>query len=155
MARAAVWIRRCRSPVAPCASPASPASGRPAGAGIRPFRVVFNPSPRDLGIAPRSLASAYRADVPTATVLSRSRRRPTRRGRFRVPVRAPPGVYLVLIFDGSEGGAHNSWEYLHVLDAVERAQSGVVTPRRGSLGAVATDRADTRRGGGPLELAWW
>lgn len=29
------------------------------------YRVVFNPRPRDLGIAPRYLASAYRADVPT------------------------------------------------------------------------------------------
>ncbi len=90
-------------------------AGRQAGGvGYPAYRVVFNPAPGDLGIAPPYLASAHRPDVPTTTVLSRSPRRPTRRGRFEVPGATPPGLYMVLIFDGEEGGAHNTWDYLHV-----------------------------------------
>lgn len=77
--------------------------GQTTGRGYPAYRVVFNPHPSDLGIAPRLLGSAYRADVATTTVLSRPRNRPTRRARFRVPAGTPPGVYLVLIFDGNEG----------------------------------------------------
>ena len=90
--------------------------GRQAGGvGYPAYRVVFNPAPDDLGIAPQYLASAHRPDAPTTTVLSRSPRRPTRRGRFEVPEATPPGLYMVLIFDGEEGGAHNTWDYLHVV----------------------------------------
>jgi hypothetical protein len=32
------------------------------------------------------------------------------------PRGTPPGLYMVLIFDGGEGGAHNTWDYLHVID---------------------------------------
>ena len=28
----------------------------------------------------------------------------------------PPGIYLLLVFDGSEGGAQATWDYLHVPD---------------------------------------
>jgi hypothetical protein len=79
------------------------------------------------------LASAYRADVATTTVLSRSRREPTRRGRFRVPTDTSPGVYMVLIFDGDEAGAHNTWDYLHVTDSDDKDTGAVVaeTDRRG------------------------
>lgn len=91
--------------------------GRQAGGvGYPAYRVVLNPAPADLGIAPAYLASAHRRDAPTTTVLSRSPRRPTRHGRFAVPPATPSGVFLVLIFDGGEGGAHNTWDYLHVVD---------------------------------------
>ncbi len=83
------------------------------------YRVVFNPRPADLGIAPAYLTSAYRRDAPTVIVLSRSRKDPTRRGSFRVP-KTPDGLYMVLIFDGEEGGAHNTWDYLHVVDRARR-----------------------------------
>jgi hypothetical protein len=102
--------------------------GRQAGGrGWPAYRVIFNPRRTDLGIAPSYLTSAYRADGPTRTILSRPRRRPTRKGRFRVPTDAPAGLYMVLIFDGGEGGAHNTWDYLHVTDWDKPDSAGVVT----------------------------
>jgi len=94
-----------------------PGSGEAGGRGWPAYKVIFNPRLADLGIAPDYLTSAYREDAPTVTVLSRSRRDPTRTGSFRVP-KTREGLYMVLIFDGSEGGAHNSWDYLHVVDPV-------------------------------------
>jgi hypothetical protein len=35
-------------------------------------------------------------------------------------------MYMVLIFDGDEGGAHNTWDYLHVTDRDGREARGVV-----------------------------
>lgn len=99
---------------------------QPEGVGWPAYRALFNPRPSDFGIAPDYLASAYRADVPTTTVLSRPRRKPTRKGRFRVPADTPPGLYMVLIWDGEEGGAHNTWDYLHVTDSDEADEPGVV-----------------------------
>lgn len=120
------------------------------------YRVIFNPRPRDLGIAPSYLASAYRADVPTTTVLSRPRRRPTRRGRFRVPANTPPGVYLVLIFDGSEGGAHSTREYIHVIDPNEPDQGGVVAQRQRRPGRAAANTIRTQRDSRFRESGgWW
>ena len=122
------------------------ALGRQAGGrGYPAYRVIFNPRPRDLGIAPDYLTSAYRVDGPTRTVLSRSRRRPTRKGRFRIPRDAPAGVYMVLIFDGGEGGAHNTWDYLHVVDA-DGPNLGVAAARDtdGAAGSEASPpRAST------------
>jgi hypothetical protein len=119
--------------------------GETRGRGYPAYRVVFNPRPDDLGMAPRFLASAYRADVPTGTVLSRPRNRPTRRGRFLIPAATPPGLYAVLIFDGTEGGAHNTWEYQHVVEPGE-APTGVVAR---SSGPRAPDAASAPGN------AWW
>jgi len=99
-----------------------PGVGQAGGRGYPAYRVVFNPRPADLGIAPGYLTSAYRPEAPTATVLSRSRKDPTRRGSFRVP-KTPDGLYMVLIFDGEEGGAHNTWDYLHVVGLDRQAES--------------------------------
>lgn len=99
---------------------------QPEGVGWPAYRALFNPRPSDFGIAPDYLASAYRADVPTTTVLSRPRRKPTRKGRFRIPAGTPPGLYMVLIWDGEEAGAHNTWDYLHVTDPDEADELGVV-----------------------------
>lgn len=99
-----------------------PGVGQAGGRGWPAYRVVFNPRPADLGIAPDYLTSAYRPEAPTVTVLSRSRKDPTRRGSFRVP-KTPDGLYIVLIFDGGEGGAHNTWAYLHVIDLDRDADS--------------------------------
>ena len=129
--------------------------GETRGRGYPAYRVIFNPRPGDLGIAPRSLAGAYRADVPTTTVLSRPRDRPTRRGRFRVPVSTPPGVYMVLIFDGAEGGAHNTWEYLHIIDP-EQATTGVVAGSRTDGPAVpATTAERPRNPRADASTGWW
>ena len=98
----------------------------PEGRGYSAYRVLFNPRPGDLGIAPGYLASAHRADVATTVVLDRPRRQATRNGRCRVPERTPPGLYMVLIFDGGEGGAHNTWDYVHVIDPDDEDQAGLV-----------------------------
>lgn len=107
-----------------------PGVGQAGGRGWPAYRVVLNPRPTDLGIAPDYLTSAYRSDAPTVTVLSRSREDPTRRGSFRVP-ETPDGLYMVLIFDGGEGGAHNTWDYVHVVDPARnqpRQQPPAATP---------------------------
>jgi hypothetical protein len=109
-----------------------PGVGQAKGSGWPAYRVVFNPRPTDLGIAPDYLTSAYRSDAPTVTVLSRSRKDPTRRGSLRVPT-TPDGLYIVLIFNGGEGGAHNTWDYLHVVDRARHQpgrQPTATTPTR-------------------------
>lgn len=109
-----------------------PGLGQAGGRGWPAYKVIFNPRPTDLGIAPAYLMSAYRPEAPTVTVLSRSRRDPTRRGSFRVP-KTPDGLYMVLIFDGGEGGAHNTWDYLHVIDLARnkpRQSPSATTPAR-------------------------
>lgn len=79
--------------------------------------MVFNPDRTDLGIGPKSLWEAHRLGV-VPTVVFRSPYKysdlPLRGPvEFRVPV-APPGRYLVSIYDGSEGGSHYTWEYFRV-----------------------------------------
>ena len=79
--------------------------------------MVFNPDRTDLGIGPKSLWEAHRPGV-VPTVVFRSPYKysdlPLRGPvEFRVPV-APPGRYLVSIYDGSEGGSHYTWEYFRV-----------------------------------------
>ncbi len=97
-----------------CTFPALGAAGTRVTAGTTAIKVIFNPRRSDLGLAPRHLASAYAPDVPTTTLLSRPMRDPLPRARFRIPGAIPPGVYLVLIFDGGEGGSHNTWDLFHV-----------------------------------------
>lgn len=85
------------------------------------YLVVWNPGREWFvgGAGPPSLAGAHRADAPSRVVLLRERPlypRLPRRARFRVPRDTLPGLYLVLVFDGSEGGAHATWDYVHVPD---------------------------------------
>lgn len=109
------------------------------------YKVVWNPAARDFRnqTTPDDLASGYRADAPTAVVLRRSRRRPLRRATFRVPPRTPPGIYFVLVFDGSEGGAHTTWDYVQVLDR----------PKTQAEGGKAPTRQRSTRGGAALPVA--
>ncbi len=88
------------------------------------YKIVFNPRPTDYGTEANSTgyASAYQPAAPTTTVMSRPVDDPVRRASFRVPA-VPPGVYLVLIFDGSEGGTHSTWDYFHVLGAAPARRS--------------------------------
>ena len=126
---------QCLFPV--LVAPAEPGK-RPVrlSASVPAYRVIFNPRPRQLGIAPASLASAYRPGAPTVTVLDRARRISRRRWSFRSPD-VPPGVYLVLIFDGSEGGAHSTWDYVHMGGP---APAPAVTPAPAPKPASATPR---------------
>lgn len=81
------------------------------------YRAVLNPRPAQFGIAPAYLASAYRPTAPTSELLRRPRNNPAREPQLRVPDTTPPGVYLMLLWDGEEGGAHNTWDYIHIFDA--------------------------------------
>lgn len=95
------------------------------------FKVIFNPTPAQYGAAMRDAgyASAYDDQAPTAKVVSRPRRQRRRNVRFRVPD-VPPGLYLVLIFDGTEGGQHKTWEYYHVLGPPATTGAGGASTRQ-------------------------
>lgn len=100
-----------------CLTPASGVTGTTVSAATGAYKVVFNPDRTDLGIGPKSLWEAHRPGV-VPTVVFRSPYKysdlPLRGPvEFRVPV-APPGRYLVSIYDGSEGGSHYTWEYFRV-----------------------------------------
>lgn len=123
--------------------------------GYPAYRVVLNPRPSDLGIAPAYLSSAYRADAPTTTVLSRSVDEPTRTARFRVPEATPPGLYMVLIWDGGEGGAHNTWDYLHVTHREERDAPGVVARRPDRPAQAEVGRRTPREPARPAGTTAW
>ena len=105
------------------------------------YLVVWNPRREWFvgGAGSRSLASAHRQDAPSRVVMLRDRppypRRP-RRARFRVPRDTPPGLYLVLIFDGSEGGAHATWDYVHVPDPPLSAGHGELHELLAAVGRV-------------------
>lgn len=84
------------------------------------YLVVWNPKPYYYAGAAgfRYLASGRRDDAPSGVVLERPRptypRQPPR-GRFRIPRDTPPGIYVALIFDGSEGGQHATWDHVQVI----------------------------------------
>jgi hypothetical protein len=110
------------------------------------YRIIFNPTPRNYGPAMRDTgyASAYQPEAPTRTLLSRAVQSPARRASYRVPA-VPPGVYLVLIFDGSEGGSHSTWDYFHVLGAAPSAAeppAAVERPGAGSSSEGTSDDGD-------------
>lgn len=115
-----------------CLTPASGASGTTVSAATGAYKVVFNPDRTDLAIGPRSLWEAHRPGVVPTVVF----RAPYKYSdlplqgpvEFRVPA-APPGRYLVSIYDGSEGGSHYTWEYLRVNE--RRTPTTARRPARG------------------------
>lgn len=111
------------------------------------YKIVFNPKPRNYGPAMRDTgyASAYQPAAPTRTLLSRAVRNRARRASYRVPA-VPPGIYLVLIFDGSEGGWHSTWDYFHVLGAAPSAAERPGAAERPAAGS------STERTGGDDDL---
>jgi hypothetical protein len=87
----------------------------------RAYLVVWNPAPHWFGggAGGAYLASAHRPLAPSGVVFERPRPPHPRvppRERFRVPPSTPPGVYLALVFDGSEGGTHATWDHVQVID---------------------------------------
>lgn len=129
-------------PHGPCGCLA-PASG-PVGTAVSTwaaYKVVFNPDRTDLGIGPKSLWQDHRPGV-TPTVVFRKAymysdlplRRPV---RFRVPA-VTPARYLVSIYDGSEGGAHYTWDYFEVTERSSADTAGPVSePSRSPIGPAA------------------
>jgi hypothetical protein len=74
------------------------------------YKAIWNPRPADFAnqTTPIELASGHRPGAPTRTVLQGSRSHPRRRMVVRVPRATPPGIYVVLVFDGSEAGWHTT-----------------------------------------------
>jgi len=93
------------------------------------YRVIWNPAARDFAdqTTPVALASGYREDAPT---VERRVRSVERRLAFRVPRRTPPGIYLVLVFDGSEAGFHTTWDYVQVPGRATAQPAGRLTGGR-------------------------
>ena len=106
-----------------CLNPASGAPGTTVSVSTGAYKVVFNPDRSDLSIGPKSLLEDHRPGV-VPTVVFRSAYKysdlPLRGPvEFRVPA-APPARYLVAVYDGSEGGAHYTWEYFRVTEREPR-----------------------------------
>jgi hypothetical protein len=77
------------------------------------FRAVWNPIRRDIYYAQPALIAARVDGSPRVLLLDRDRSDARKRARLVVPdVQA--GRYLVLMYDGSEGGAHYTWDSVTV-----------------------------------------
>ena len=92
------------------------------------YKVVFNPDRTDLAIGPTSLWRAQRPGIAPTVVFRTTYRYSdlplTDPVEFQIPT-APPGRYLVSVYDGSEGGAQYTWEYSRV---TERRAEALATP---------------------------
>ena len=60
----------------------------------------------------------------------------------------------MLIFDGGEGGAHNTWEYLHIIDP-EQAATGVMAGSRTDGPVPATTAGRPRNSRSDASMDWW
>ena len=102
-----------------CLSPASGPPGTTVNTNAAGYKVVFNPNQTDLPIGPQSLWREHRPGLPSTVVFQKAYRYADLPLRdpvaFEVP-QAPPGRYLVSIYDGSEGGSHYTWEYFRVTE---------------------------------------
>jgi hypothetical protein len=107
-----------------CLTPASGPAGTTVSAASAAYKVVFNPDRTDLGIGPKSLWRDHRPDVaPTVvfrTTYAYSDLPLTGPVEFQIPT-TPRGRYLVSIYDGSEGGAHYTWDYFRVTERQREA----------------------------------
>jgi hypothetical protein len=86
------------------------------------YKVVFNPDRTDLLIGPKSLWRDHRPGIAPTVVFRKAYRYadlPLRGPvEFQVP-EAPPGRYLVSVYDGSEGGVHYTWETFRVTEPAQ------------------------------------
>jgi hypothetical protein len=96
------------------------------------YKAIWNPRPADFAneTTPIGLASGHRPDAPTRSALQGSRSHPRRRMVVRVPRATPPGIYLVLVFDGSEAGGHTTWDYVQVPGRPAGAPATATATRR-------------------------
>jgi hypothetical protein len=110
-----------------CLTPASGPPGTTVSTSAA-YKVVFNPDRTDLGLGPESLWRHHQPGVTPKAVYRSTYRYSalplTRPVEFRIPA-APPGRYLVSIYDGGEGGAHYTWEYFRV---TERSSTDTAAP---------------------------
>ena len=121
------------------------------------YKVVFNPDRADLGIGPESLWRRHVATSPPATVYRRTwkySKSPQRAGGPFVVPAVGEGRYLVAIYDGSEGGAHYTWDDFRVTaDAPAARSPSPEPPPAGARGAGSGAAVTTAAGVGFAALA--
>ena len=124
-----------------CIKPASATPGEQLASTYPTIKIIWNPVPADLLIGPDYLGRDHIDGQPR--VVLQEQPQPAL-ASFQVPATAP-GRYLVLLYDGTEGGAHYSWDYITVRSGPRSAPS---------VGPTVGTAAPTRRGGrGGLALA--
>jgi hypothetical protein len=124
-----------------CIKPAAATPGEQLASTYPTIRIIWNPVPADLLIGPDYLGRDHVDGQPR--VVLQEQPRPAL-ASFQVPATAP-GRYLVLLYDGTEGGAHYSWDYITVRAGPRSAPS---------VGPTVVTTAPARRGGrGGLALA--
>jgi hypothetical protein len=103
------------------------------------YKAIWNPAAADFAdqTTPIDLAGGHRADAPTHTVVQGSPRHPRRRMVIRIPRATPPGIYILLVFDGSEGGHHSTWDYVQVAGQDEAPAPGHRTATTGADGPAS------------------
>ncbi len=109
-----------------CLNPTYGPAGTTVLAASPAYKVVFNPDRTDLAIGPESLWRDHRPGVAPTVIFRVTYRYSdlplTGPVEFQVPT-AAPGRYVVSIYDGSEGGAHYTWEYFRVTERSAEAQA--------------------------------
>ena len=93
-----------------CITPAAATPGEQLVSNYPTIKVVWNPVPADLPIGPDYLARDHVTGQPRVVLQEQPQ---PGSASFRVPATAP-GRYLVVLYDGTEGGAHYSWDYITV-----------------------------------------
>jgi hypothetical protein len=122
-----------------CIRPATATPGEQLASTYPTIRIVWNPVPADLLIGPDYLGRDHVDGQPR--VVLQEQPQPAS-ASFQVPATAP-GRYLVLLYDGTEGGAHYSWDYITVRPGRRSASSAAPTvvsaapARRGGPGGLA------------------
>ena len=96
-----------------CIKPTAATPGERLVSSTPTIKIVWNPVRDDLFIGPDFLVRAHVAGQPRVVLQEQSQ---PGLATFTVPATAP-GRYLVLLYDGTEGGVHYSWDYITVRSA--------------------------------------
>jgi hypothetical protein len=96
-----------------CIKPTAATPGKRLVSTTPTIKIVWNPVRDDLLIGPDFLGRAHVAGQPRVVLQEQPQRG---LATFAVPATAP-GRYLVLLYDGTEGGMHYSWDYITVRSA--------------------------------------
>jgi hypothetical protein len=118
-----------------CVSPAVTRPGEQLVSSVPTIKIVWNPIRDDLLIGPYYLARDHVTGQPR--VVLQDQPQPAS-ATFRVPLTAP-GRYLVLLYDGTEGGVHYSWDYIRVRSAPRSPLSTQSTARTTAAARRAAD----------------
>lgn len=77
------------------------------------FRAIWNPTREDIYYEQSALVAAHVKGTPRLVLVDRDRSQARQDARFFIPA-VPAGKYLVLLYDGSEGGEHYTWDTINV-----------------------------------------